>query len=160
MLDSSFDEFVEGHVAALDRYAYALTGDLGVVLVQQYLDRPLPPAHPVPTVVDDSEMDEFGIELARSGIPSGGGFLDPDHGYLLLARCPDRASPLDCTARLLVTADGGAHFTERATPSIGGFMRGAELRVFDGGALVFNALLDNARGELQTMRRWASPDGG
>ncbi|HZN73302.1 MAG TPA: SigE family RNA polymerase sigma factor [Micromonosporaceae bacterium] len=27
MLDSSFDEFVEGHIAALDRYAYALTGD-------------------------------------------------------------------------------------------------------------------------------------
>jgi RNA polymerase sigma-70 factor (sigma-E family) len=41
VLDSSFDEFVEGHVAALDRYAYALTGDRHAAddLVQETLVR-------------------------------------------------------------------------------------------------------------------------
>lgn len=41
MLDSSFDEFVAGHVAALDRYAYALTGDRYAAddLVQETLVR-------------------------------------------------------------------------------------------------------------------------
>jgi RNA polymerase sigma-70 factor (sigma-E family) len=40
-LDSSFDEFVEGHVAALDRYAFALTGDRHAAddLVQETLVR-------------------------------------------------------------------------------------------------------------------------
>jgi RNA polymerase sigma-70 factor (sigma-E family) len=41
VLDSSFDEFVEGHIAALDRYAYALTGDKYAAddLVQETLVR-------------------------------------------------------------------------------------------------------------------------
>jgi len=41
VLDSSFDEFVEGHIAALDRYAYALTGDKHAAddLVQETLVR-------------------------------------------------------------------------------------------------------------------------
>lgn len=41
MLDRSFDEFVEGHIAALDRYAYALTGDKHAAddLVQETLVR-------------------------------------------------------------------------------------------------------------------------
>src|SRR5262245_40328967 len=41
VLDSSFDEFVEGHIAALDRYAYALTGDRHAAddLVQETLVR-------------------------------------------------------------------------------------------------------------------------
>jgi RNA polymerase sigma-70 factor (sigma-E family) len=41
VLDSSFDEFVEGHIAALDRYAYALTGEKHAAddLVQETLVR-------------------------------------------------------------------------------------------------------------------------
>lgn len=41
MIDSSFDEFVHGHVASLDRYAYALTSDRHAAddLVQETLIR-------------------------------------------------------------------------------------------------------------------------
>ena len=41
MIDSSFDEFVQGHVASLDRYAYALTSDRHAAddLVQETLIR-------------------------------------------------------------------------------------------------------------------------
>ena len=41
MIDSSFDEFVHGHIAALDRYAYALTGERHAAedLVQETLVR-------------------------------------------------------------------------------------------------------------------------
>jgi RNA polymerase sigma-70 factor (sigma-E family) len=41
VLDGSFDEFVEGHITALDRYAYALTGDRHAAedLVQETLIR-------------------------------------------------------------------------------------------------------------------------
>ena len=41
MVDSSFDEFVHGHIASLDRYAYALTSDRHAAddLVQETLIR-------------------------------------------------------------------------------------------------------------------------
>jgi hypothetical protein len=47
--------------------------------------------------------------------PVGGDFADPDHGFLLVARCETSGAHF-CRAELAVTADGGARWSTEALP--------------------------------------------
>jgi hypothetical protein len=126
-----------------------------------------------PNVVDPTRLDNVMRAWFRGGAPLGGGFIDQNNGYLLMATCPELRSLDTCTVSLKVTTDGGASLTDRPPLPMGdGKVHSATLWVFDGGALVLDAVPQNpnrptdaptgAPGAVpgDQWRRWASPDGG
>lgn len=127
---------------------------------------PAPPEHQ--TTLDD--------RVGRFGTPTAGRFVDREHGFVLLMRCPystlNRFEVVDprfqkpCVNVLLSSSDGGVTFDEHAVPAMTpDLATDTRLYVFDAThvavAQTATTLTDNSgRSRDVPEARWVSSDGG
>jgi len=156
--------------------AVILVATLGVLLTQggDGSNQPMEPL-PTPTAIDPSSYDGMAQRLlSTEGVVVGGHFLDARNGYLVLFRCPNPESGVNCDQRLVATSDGGATFATRSLPPGDPRTRMPNLSVFEDGGIVLDILegqdpwgfaseapsssLDPE--PTPTHRRWVSADGG
>jgi hypothetical protein len=115
---------------------------------------------PVPSAVESTL-------LSNPGYPIGGRFVDRQHGFVMLLRCPAAQIGDGCRDYLETTVDGGATFHESVLPGTPGTTAvfATRLYVFDTVHLVFDQ--GHSQGGAsqppttnQAPSRWISADAG
>lgn len=134
-----------------------------------FLGPAAPPPSDRPTPAYVTTADD---RVSQFGVPVGGRFVDRNHGFVVLERCPysyrtplavgDPRYGVPCTDVLEATSDGGKTYHERALPTTR--MASIDLYVFDVSHLaIVQQGVTVAFGNHEVnppAARWISADGG